>query len=293
MDFRSLIAGCSGGGPACFHPLQTGPTHAWVSAWPGQGRRGWGRTEPELKPELKPFGPLARSKSSGEEGPNPRVARQDVGAPGGAPGGATGGGGRGGPPRDAAADRAADERELIRRAQGGDQRAFRQLVDRHGDRVYGLALRIVRSASDAEEVAQDALVRAWRALPRFRGDAAFSSWLYRIVVRRAFDRAATLKGRRQREAGSEGIEALPAEGGGPDPEARERAVQLERLVAGLAEVPRTVVTLYYYQDRSVAEVARILNMPENTVKTHLSRARAALRSGWLEGEGPLPPDRGE
>lgn len=236
-----------------------------------------------MKPELKPFGPLARSKSSGEEGPNPPIARQDVGA--------AGGGARGGPPGNRAGDPAAEtERELIRRAQGGDQEAFRRLVDRHGDRVYGLALRIVRSASDAEEVAQDALVRAWRALPRFRGDAAFSSWLYRIVVRRAFDRAATLKGRRQREAGSEGIEALPAEGGAPDPEARERAVKLERLVAELAEVPRTVVTLYYYQDRSVAEVAKILHMPENTVKTHLSRARAALRSGWLEGESPTPKD---
>ena len=233
---------------------------------------------------MKPFAPLARSKSAGEGGPTPPAVRQDDRAPRGA------GGARGGPTGPGGPAEETDERELIRRAQGGDQQAFRRLVDRHGDRVYGLALRIVRSVSDAEEVAQDALVRAWRALPRFRGDAAFSSWLYRIVVRRAFDRAATLKGRRAREAGTEGIEALAAAGGGPDPEARERAVRLERLVAGLAEVPRTVVTLYYYQDRSVAEVARILQMPENTVKTHLSRARAALRSGWLEGDAPAAED---
>jgi RNA polymerase sigma-70 factor (ECF subfamily) len=177
-----------------------------------------------------------------------------------------------------------DERELIRRAQGGDQAAFGRLIGRHGDRAYALALRILRSASDAEEVAQDALVRAWRALPRFRGDSAFSSWLYRIVARQAFDRAAVLKGRRAREAGAEGIEDLPAGAAGPDPGARERAARMERLVAALPEVPRTVVTLYYYQDRSVAEVARILRMPENTVKTHLSRARAALRTGWTHAD---------
>ena len=181
-----------------------------------------------------------------------------------------------------------EERELVRRAQGGDEPAFRRLVERHGDRAYALALRILRSTSDAEEVAQDALVRAWRSLPRFRGDSAFSSWLYRIVARQAFDRAAVLKGRRHREVGVEWIEDLPGEAPDPypDPELRERATRLERLVAGLPEVPRTVVTLYYYQDRSVAEVARILRMPENTVKTHLSRARAALRTGWTRADGP-------
>jgi RNA polymerase sigma-70 factor (ECF subfamily) len=226
--------------------------------------------------QLKPFGLLARSKSSGDGGPTPPQARQLAGAGGGSGSHSA----HGEPP---------DERELIRRAQGGDQAAFQRLVERHGPRVHALALRIVRSASDAEEVAQDALVRAWRSLPRFRGDSAFSSWLYRIVVRRAFDRATVLKGRRGREAGAEGIEDMPAQAAGPDAEARERAVRLERLVARLPEVPRTVVTLYYYQDRSVADVARILRMPENTVKTHLSRARAALRTGWLGEDASAAP----
>ncbi len=182
-----------------------------------------------------------------------------------------------------------EDRELVRRAQGGDEAAFGLLVGRHGDRAYALALRILKSTSDAEEVAQDALVRAWRSLPRFRGDSAFSSWLYRIVARQAFDRAAVLKSRRNRESSGEGIEEMPAEAAGPDPDARERSARLERLVAGLPDVPRTVVTLYYYQDRSVAEVAKILSMPENTVKTHLSRARTALRTRWTREEGPETP----
>jgi RNA polymerase sigma-70 factor (ECF subfamily) len=183
-----------------------------------------------------------------------------------------------------AAERAEDQ-ELVRRAKGGDEAAFRRLVERHGARAHALALRILRSASDAEEVAQDAFVRAWRALPGFRGESAFSSWLYRIVARRAFDRAAVLKGRRAREADIEMVEDLPAASTGPDPEARERSRRLERLLAALPEVPRTVVTLYYLEDRSVDEVARTLHMPENTVKTHLSRARAALRVAWAREEG--------
>lgn len=174
--------------------------------------------------------------------------------------------------------------ELVRRAQRGDQAAFQALVHRNEDRVYALALRIVRSAGDAEEVAQDAFVRAWKGLPRFRGDSAFSSWMYRITARLAFDRAAQLKGRRGREAQVEAIEdvaghALPSDEGD-----RAGARQLERLVRALPDAQRLVVTLYYFQDRSVAEVGRTLRMPENTVKTHLSRARAALRAAWPQGE---------
>jgi len=227
---------------------------------------------------VKPSLVLAWSKS-GKEAEAARGARGSGEGP--VPGPTSGKGERG--------DEREEERRLVRRAQSGDEAAFARLVERHGDRAYALALRIVRSTSDAEEVAQDALVRAWRSLPRFRGDSAFSSWLYRIVARRAFDRAAVLKARRNREAGTEGIDHLPAVAAGPDPETRERAARLERLVAGLSEVPRTVVTLYYYQDRSVAEVARILKMPENTVKTHLSRARAALRTGWAGEDAAEPP----
>ncbi|MBI1797548.1 MAG: RNA polymerase sigma factor [Candidatus Eisenbacteria bacterium] len=180
---------------------------------------------------------------------------------------------------------AADERELVRRAQAGDASAFRRLVERHADRAHALALRIVRSPSDAEEVAQDAFVRAWGGLPRYRGDAAFSSWLYRIVARRAFDRAAVLKGRRGREAGVEEIERIADTAARPDDEARARAREVGRRVDGLGDVQRLVVTLYYFQDRSVEEVARTLRMPENTVKTHLSRARAALRDAMTRAEG--------
>lgn len=181
------------------------------------------------------------------------------------------------PPQD-------EERLLVERARGGDTAAFRELVERHQDRAYGLALRMLRSAAEAEEVAQDAFVRAWRALPRFRGEAAFGTWLHAIVARRAIDRAAVLERRRARETSFEEVGDLaePAESS-EDTGRDEIGTRLAPLLERLSGAQRAAVTLYYYEDRSVEEVARILGMPENTVKTHLSRARATLRRGWLAG----------
>jgi RNA polymerase sigma-70 factor (ECF subfamily) len=164
------------------------------------------------------------------------------------------------------------------------------LVVLHQDQAYGLALRITRSPADAEEVAQDAFLRAWLALARFRGESSFGTWLYRIVARRAFDRLEWIRSRRGREVGGEEAAALAervaagapgaAGSGAQDHETVLRARRLERMVSALPAAQRAAVTLYYYEDRSVEQVAEILGMPENTVKTHLSRARAALRSAW-------------
>lgn len=177
----------------------------------------------------------------------------------------------------------ADERRLIARAQSGDTAAFRELVDRHQGRAYALALRILRVPSDAEEVAQDAFVRVWTALPGFRGESSFATWLYRIVARRAFDRAQVLKNRRAREQADEKLPEHAASESGDDDALR--SVLLQRLVAGLTPAQRAAVTLFYYEGRSVEQVAAILNMPENTVKTHLLRARAALRVAWTDEMG--------
>jgi len=173
-----------------------------------------------------------------------------------------------------------DEAEWVEGARGGDPEAYRRLVDRHRDRAYGLARRMLRSEADAEEVAQDAFVRAWRALPAFRGEARFGTWLHQIVVRLALDRLETLKRRHRREP-ELGPTREPAVEG-PDHDERLRAMRLESMVSRLNDAQRAAVTLYYYEERSVEEVATILRLPENTVKTHLSRARAALRDAWLK-----------
>ncbi len=187
------------------------------------------------------------------------------------------------PGRHPEAARIWDEKALITRAQRGDRAAFQQIVERHQARAYTLALRILRSASDAEEVAQDAFVRVWTALPGFRGESSFSTWLYRIVARRAFDRAAVMKNRRAREHATD---ILPDAAAVPAAEDDTfRATRLQQLIELLSPAQRAAVTLFYYEGRSVEQVAAQLAMPENTVKTHLSRARAALRAAWTEMMG--------
>jgi RNA polymerase sigma-70 factor (ECF subfamily) len=191
-------------------------------------------------------------------------------------------------PRPPAPERLSPEAEAdaVERARAGDAEAFRVLVDAYRDRAFGLALRIVRSREEAAEVAQDAFVRAWRALPGFRADARFSTWLYRIVMRRAFDAAAVLRRRRGREVAlDDGGGVEPGAAPGPDPSAEARGRRLEALIARLPESQRVVVTLFYYEDQTIAEVAATLGVPEGTVKTHLHRARAALRTAWLRSGG--------
>jgi RNA polymerase sigma-70 factor (ECF subfamily) len=148
-------------------------------------------------------------------------------------------------------------------------------------------LRIVGSPEDAEEVAQDAFLRTWRALPRFRGECRFSTWLFRIVTRCSLDRLAALRRRRGREKTMEGslVETLAGSRDGAEAPARTRErFRLERLIATLPDTARAVVTLFYLQDRSIDEVAETLRLPTGTVKTHLHRSRAALRKAWLREE---------
>jgi RNA polymerase sigma-70 factor (ECF subfamily) len=176
----------------------------------------------------------------------------------------------------------ADDQELVAQCRGGDQRAFQALVERHHAAAYRVALRIVRSDRDAEEVAQDAFVAAWAGIRDFRGEAAFTTWLYRIVARRALDRAASLRSRRTRETPFADADPNRVKDGATGAaEAFPAARRVEWLLASLTEAQRAVIALFYYEDQSVKEIARILSLPEGTVKTHLARARAALRDGWL------------
>lgn len=188
--------------------------------------------------------------------------------------------GEAGSPSAAAGRRALadEERGWIRDARNGDAEAFRRLVDRYRDVAYEVALRIVRTPEEAEEVAQDAFVRAWRALSGFREEALFSTWLYRIVTRRALDVAGSARRRPERTATELSPDRLP------DPLAPgvkiTDALRLRRVLAELAPVRRAVVTLFYLRDCPVDEVAEVLGMPAGTVKTHLHRARAELRRAW-------------
>jgi len=183
-----------------------------------------------------------------------------------------------------------DVPSLVARARTGDEAAFRALVESHQDRAYGRALRVVGRAEDAEEVAQDAFLKAWRALPAFRGEAAFGTWLHRIVSRLALDRRARITARARHEEPVESPPEAPVDPGAAGPTGVDDGFggdtgrRLDRLLDTLSAQARAAVVHYYYEDRSVAEVARALAVPEGTVKTLLSRARVTLREALAREE---------
>ena len=154
------------------------------------------------------------------------------------------------------------------------------LMNEHRDRALGIALRITRSRSDAEEVVQQSFVRVWFALKRFREESTFGTWLHRIVVRRAIDQVSQMKARRLRE---DDLDAANEVFAAPEADRRDAILirRLEGLMTSLTAAQRAAVTLYYWEEMQVEEIAAAMGMPENTVKTHLSRARAALREAWL------------
>ena len=165
---------------------------------------------------------------------------------------------------------------MVEQARSGDAGAFRRLVEKYQDRVFGLAVRVA-GREEADEVAQDVFLRVWRALPRFRNDARFSTWLYSIAYRRSCDALGSARTRRHRERDLDTAGAVAS----PSPPERDpRARRIGQLVASLSEAQRAAITLFYYQDQTLADVALTLGMPEGTVKTHLHRARAALRRAF-------------
>lgn len=181
-----------------------------------------------------------------------------------------------------------NEAELVRRAQAGDTEAFGALVTEHQRFVYNLALRATSNAHEAEDVAQEAFVRAWLALPNFRRQAQFRTWLYRIVTNLCCNRLPRL--RRDLSALSEediGEYSAPVdERTNPayDVEASEQRAFLHQRIAALPESYRLLVSLRYQDELSYEEIADVLGLPLGTVKTGLFRARAQLREALREFE---------
>lgn len=170
----------------------------------------------------------------------------------------------------------AGEGELLRAAQSGDDDAFGRLIRPCIDPAYRLAVRMLDDRTEAEDAVQDALYKAWQALPRFRGDAKFATWIYRIVWTTCVDRT------RRREA-SLPLEVDPADANPDhDPEqhweTRETRRTVEDALRRLSLPYRTALTLFYIEDLSIRDIAAIVGLPLSTVKTHLLRARNALRN---------------
>ncbi|MCK4547119.1 MAG: sigma-70 family RNA polymerase sigma factor [Candidatus Eisenbacteria sp.] len=176
----------------------------------------------------------------------------------------------------------ATDMELVARVLAGNLDAYAGLVDRYRDLVYSVVLRIAGNRADADDLSQEALVTAFRALATFRGDSKFSSWLYRIAVNLAL---AHVK-RHQRapliHTDDEGRAAGALAAVTQDTPERalldeEMRLHVRRAIAKLPPHYRAVITLYHLEERNYNEVAVILALPMGTVKTHLHRARALLR----------------
>jgi len=165
-----------------------------------------------------------------------------------------------------------------------------ELLEKHSALVYNLALRLTGNRSDAEDLAQDAMLRALRALPGFRGDSLVSTWLYRITVnswknrvrsekRRAFWRTVTL-GLITGEDGDGPARELPDSQPPVDAglETEERSTAVQKALMELAADDRAIVVLRDVEDRSYGEIGTVLGLREGTVKSRLSRARAKLKT---------------
>ncbi len=175
--------------------------------------------------------------------------------------------------------------ELIERSKRGDREAFGELARRYQHEVYTLAVRLTGDRTLAADVAQEALIRAWRAIGTFRGEAAFSTWLYRITVNVAW----TLKGTaaRKRTYHLDSMISQPQAGEEDDPEASGMRSELRAdLNSALARLPRphrTVVILKDVYGWSHKDIADALSITVSTSKIRLHRARLRLRE-LLEGQ---------
>jgi RNA polymerase sigma-70 factor, ECF subfamily len=185
------------------------------------------------------------------------------------------------------------ELELVRRVQAGNTNAFYELVRPYERALFLLALGLVKNDADAEDVAQEAVLKAFKAISRFRGDSKFSTWLIQIAINEA-----KMKLRKDRRNRYESIEERQlAEDGEYVPrdfadwreipseslERKEVRDALSQALNSLADKYRTVLILRDVQQLSIAETAQVLGINEANVKTRLSRARLQLRDAMAPG----------
>ena len=202
----------------------------------------------------------------------------------------------GGPPVPLAEDAAAaarlmDDAQLVPLAARGDRSAFRALVERHRGLVYRVAFQYAGNHQDAEDIAQDVFLKVYRSLDRFRQDAQFTSWLYRIVMNACVDRS---RRRSPADTGDGNDELLlSAASPDPNPESRAWAGEIgEAVQAAVDRLPprqRVIFVMRHFEELKLSEIASALGLAEGTVKRQLHaavhRLRHALRDMRVTHEG--------
>jgi RNA polymerase sigma-70 factor (ECF subfamily) len=180
------------------------------------------------------------------------------------------------------------ERTLLRRLRERDERAFRELVEAHRDRVYNITYRMLGNRHEAEDVSQEVFIAVFKTIDTFREESKFSTWLYRVAVNHCKNRIKYLARRHDRDRdeldeNSGGVNGAIA--GNPvraaQPDRALEGAQMEQLlkeaIASLDEDHRAVVVLRDIEDLSIEEICEITLLPDGTVKSRLHRARLALR----------------
>lgn len=214
---------------------------------------------------------------------------------------------------DRASDRAneqasePDDLALVRRAQAGDRAAFKALYDRYHRRVYAVALGVVKSSADAQDVVQEAFTKVSRHLPDFQGNSSFYTWLYRIAMNLAIDQLRRRKaarivdyddaiGRDEGEEGSQLGSPLEAADPGKTHSRKELAAQIGAALETLPDYHRQVILLREVEGLSYEEIATVMEVPKGTIMSRLFHARRKLQSAlaaYVDGElKPQDDDHG-
>lgn len=182
------------------------------------------------------------------------------------------------------------DRILVDRFRAGDQSAFDEMVRRYWDRIYAMVSQLLRNQQDAEEVTQDAFIRAHRGLIHFRGDSSFSTWLYQIATnlarnrywywwRRKRDKSLSFDAPVSADSDATLADVIPAEVITPE-DATVTQEFVDRVAAGmeqLSEKHREILILRNVQNLAYEEIAEILDISVGTVKSRIARARESLR----------------
>jgi RNA polymerase sigma-70 factor (ECF subfamily) len=180
------------------------------------------------------------------------------------------------------------ERTLLRRLRDRDERAFRELLETHRDRVYNITYRMLGNRAEAEDLAQEVFITVFKTIDTFREESKFSTWLYRVTVNHCKNRIKYLARRHDRDRDELDETSQQTNGAiagsaprTPQPdralEGAQMEVILQKAIEGLDDDHRVVVVLRDVEDLSIEEICEITGLPDGTVKSRLHRARLALR----------------
>lgn len=185
------------------------------------------------------------------------------------------------------------EKRLIKKVKKGDHQAFAELVDRYKNSVYSICLRMVGNREEAEDLSQDAFIRAYNHISQFDNDRKFSTWLFRIATNLSIDSLRRKKPSVSLDAeipGTEGLALntmLPGSGDLPDEQIVQGETEqwIQNEIKALPEKYRSAVVLKYIEDLSLKEISEIMGLPVGTVKTRVHRGREMLRKNMKASRG--------